>query len=107
MSRSTVTGPVMPVQASLLEEYRRAKPVEAESPSEEEKLRRAIQQLQSSLGALPMGVEFEIRPDLSSVIMMVRDGNGSRVVREMAPDEVMRLAQLVKSGRQHLLDRLV
>ena len=52
-------------------------------------------------------MEMELDEELQVVLVIKREGGRRRIIRRIPADEVIRLAELVRSGRQQLLDRVI
>ena len=52
-------------------------------------------------------LDFRLDRDLGVIIVTVKEAGTQRVLRQIPSDEALRLARLLRSGRQRLMDRLL
>lgn len=106
-------GPVEPVarSAAISGEAERqagqqaepARPVAAE-PIEVADLDEAVEEINLFLLGVPTHLEFRVEQDLDQLIVSVVDSESGDVLRQLPPDEVLRIAQRVREADFGLLD---
>lgn len=79
---------------------------ETESASDMDRL---VSELREAAANHPSMKEMDFRydKDLDVVVVTIKDRATHRVLRQIPPEEVLRLTRLLRAGRQHLLDRLL
>jgi uncharacterized FlaG/YvyC family protein len=70
-------------------------------------LNHALEELKAAASNLTVDLTFHLDPDLGVIVVTVKDGETQRVLRQIPPEEALRLAKLLRAGRQQLLDRLL
>lgn len=80
---------------------------QAQKRQQPDHLEQALAALKLAARAHPklQNLDYRIDRDLEVIVVLIRDGRSQRVLREIALEEAQRLTQLLKAGRQHLLDR--
>ena len=76
-----------------------------ENPSDS--LRHAFAKLKKATKDLADDLQLELDEELEVVLVVKNDNGKKRILRRIPLDEVLRLSQLLKAGRQQLLDQVI
>ncbi len=76
-----------------------------ESPQDD--LRHAFAQLKKAAKDIAADMELELDEELEVVLVITKEHGKRRILRRIPLDEVLRLSQLLKSGRQQLIDQVI
>jgi flagellar protein FlaG len=85
----------------------RSQHTEEEDRNKLSQLNQAMEELKAAASNLTVDLSFRLDPDLGVIVVTVKDGESGRVLRQIPPEEALRLAKLLRAGRQQLLDRLL
>jgi uncharacterized FlaG/YvyC family protein len=97
-----------PVDEQLPRRNPRRNSSDHEDPeAQEEDVRRAFAELKAAAEALHTDLHLRFDDDLGAVVVTVREPGGERVLRQVPAQEVLRLARLLRAGRQQIMDRLI